>query len=121
MPISDYLAPTQDSAPSNGDAYDLRWQQCDQIDLPLAMLALTLTADLTGYLLLPLPQNIISTIDPHSVTNLQPLDTAEEPYFYTFKVQCTSCRETHPNWVSISRFVRLPHPSDPRIRTQAPP
>ncbi|KAL9615981.1 MAG: hypothetical protein Q9204_008633 [Flavoplaca sp. TL-2023a] len=50
------------------------------------MLALTLTAELTG------------------VTDLHPLDTSEEPYFYTFKVQCTSCRETHPNWVSISRF-----------------
>ncbi|KAL8731159.1 MAG: hypothetical protein Q9166_003566 [cf. Caloplaca sp. 2 TL-2023] len=52
----------------------------------LTMLALTLTADLTG------------------VTELVPLDTQEEPYFYTFKVQCTSCRETHPNWVSIGRF-----------------
>ncbi|KAL8934614.1 MAG: hypothetical protein Q9216_005815 [Gyalolechia sp. 2 TL-2023] len=51
------------------------------------MLALTLTADLVG------------------VTELLPLDTAEEPFFYTFKVQCTSCREIHPNWVSISRFV----------------
>ncbi|KAI4181360.1 MAG: hypothetical protein L6R41_006662 [Letrouitia leprolyta] len=50
------------------------------------MLALTLTADLAG------------------VTDLLPLDAAEEPFFYTFKVQCTSCRETHPNWVSISRF-----------------
>ncbi|KAL9024582.1 MAG: hypothetical protein Q9180_007859 [Flavoplaca navasiana] len=50
------------------------------------MLALTLTAELIG------------------VTDLHPLDTSEEPYFYTFKVQCTSCRETHPNWVSISRF-----------------
>ncbi|KAL8702920.1 MAG: hypothetical protein Q9201_003900 [Fulgogasparrea decipioides] len=50
------------------------------------MLALTLTADLSG------------------VTDLLPLDTADEPFFYTFKVQCTSCRETHPSWVSISRF-----------------
>ncbi|KAL6719486.1 hypothetical protein ACLMJK_003726 [Lecanora helva] len=50
------------------------------------MLALALTADLVG------------------VTDLVPLDTPEEPYFYTFKVQCTSCRETHPNYVSLSRF-----------------
>ncbi|KAF6228919.1 hypothetical protein HO133_007031 [Letharia lupina] len=50
------------------------------------MLALALTADLTG------------------VTDLLPLDTPDEPYFYTFKVQCTSCRETHPNWVSVSRY-----------------
>ncbi|KAL8689127.1 MAG: hypothetical protein Q9224_004715 [Gallowayella concinna] len=50
------------------------------------MLALTLTADLSG------------------VTDLLPLDTQDEPFFYTFKVQCTSCRETHPNWVSVNRF-----------------
>ncbi|KLU91575.1 hypothetical protein MAPG_10093, partial [Magnaporthiopsis poae ATCC 64411] len=31
-------------------------------------------------------------------------DTEENPFWYTFKVQCTSCRETHPNWVSVSRF-----------------
>ncbi|KAI9866854.1 MAG: hypothetical protein M1813_000796 [Trichoglossum hirsutum] len=46
------------------------------------MLALTLVADLTG------------------VTDLLPKDTPDNPYFYTFKVQCTSCRETHPNWES---------------------
>ncbi|MCJ1413995.1 hypothetical protein MMC32_000320 [Xylographa parallela] len=50
------------------------------------MLALTLTADLTG------------------VTNLSPLDTEDDPYFFTFKVQCTSCREIHPNWVNVNRF-----------------
>lgn len=50
------------------------------------MLALALTADLTG------------------VTELTPLDTSEEPFFYIFKVQCTSCREVHPNWVSVSRY-----------------
>ncbi|KAL2051260.1 hypothetical protein ABVK25_008509 [Lepraria finkii] len=50
------------------------------------MLALALKADLTG------------------VTNLLPLDTPEEPFFYIFKVQCTSCREVHPNWVSVSRY-----------------
>ncbi|KAI9894921.1 MAG: hypothetical protein M1814_000141 [Vezdaea aestivalis] len=44
------------------------------------MLALALTADLTG------------------VTNLRPKDTEDNPYYYTFKVQCTSCREIHPNW-----------------------
>jgi Eukaryotic protein of unknown function (DUF866) len=42
-----------------------------------------------------------------SVTDLRPVDTQENPYYYMFKVQCTSCRETHPNWVSISRFVSL--------------
>lgn len=51
------------------------------------------------------------------VTELRPKDTEEEPYYYTFKVQCSSCREMHPNWVSFTRFVRLffffitqPHP-----------
>ncbi|KAK0704718.1 hypothetical protein B0H67DRAFT_649135 [Lasiosphaeris hirsuta] len=50
------------------------------------MLALTLTAELAG------------------VTNLRPDDSAENPFWYTFKVQCTSCRETHPNPVSVSRY-----------------
>ncbi|KAL4800330.1 hypothetical protein BDV19DRAFT_353869 [Aspergillus venezuelensis] len=50
------------------------------------MLSLVLTAELTG------------------VTDLRPQDTEENPYYYTFKVQCTSCRETHPNWVSFNRF-----------------
>ncbi|MCJ1246439.1 hypothetical protein MMC30_003646 [Trapelia coarctata] len=50
------------------------------------MLALALTADLTG------------------VTDLTPIDTQDDPYFFTFKVQCTSCRETHPNWVNVNRF-----------------
>jgi len=50
------------------------------------MLALAITADLEG------------------ITDLAPQDTEENPFYYTFKVQCTSCREIHPNWVSISRF-----------------
>jgi hypothetical protein len=40
----------------------------------------------------------------HRVTNLRPTDAEDTPFYYTFKVQCTSCREIHPNWVSISRF-----------------
>ncbi|KAI6893990.1 hypothetical protein D0869_06003 [Hortaea werneckii] len=50
------------------------------------MLALAITADLNG------------------VTDLQPEDTEDNPFYYTFKVQCTSCREIHPNWVGVSRF-----------------
>ncbi|USW56785.1 Putative CXXC motif containing zinc binding protein [Septoria linicola] len=50
------------------------------------MLALTITAELEG------------------VTDLVPEDTEANPFYYTFKVQCTSCREIHPNWVSVSRF-----------------
>ncbi|KAL2843307.1 hypothetical protein BJY01DRAFT_215871 [Aspergillus pseudoustus] len=50
------------------------------------MLSLILSAELSG------------------VTDLRPQDTEENPYFFTFKVQCTSCREVHPNWVSFNRF-----------------
>jgi hypothetical protein len=46
----------------------------------------------------------ISKLTPARVTDLRPQDTEDAPFFYTFKVQCTSCRETHPNFVSISRF-----------------
>lgn len=40
----------------------------------------------------------------NGVTDLRPHDTQDAPFYYTFKVQCTSCRETHPNLVSVSRF-----------------
>ncbi|KAL2260772.1 hypothetical protein VTK26DRAFT_5126 [Humicola hyalothermophila] len=50
------------------------------------MYALTLTAELTG------------------VTNLRPQDTQDSQFWYTFKVQCTSCREVHPKPVAVSRF-----------------
>ncbi|KAK1761445.1 hypothetical protein QBC47DRAFT_370126 [Echria macrotheca] len=50
------------------------------------MYALTLTADLAG------------------VTNLRPDDTEASPFLYFFQVQCTSCRETHPNYVTVNRF-----------------
>ncbi|PSK59266.1 hypothetical protein B9Z65_3590 [Elsinoe australis] len=52
------------------------------------MLALALKAELEG------------------VTELRPQDTEDSPFYYTFKVQCTSCREVHPNWVSVSRFEK---------------
>jgi hypothetical protein len=42
------------------------------------------------------------------VTNLSPVDTPTDPYFYTFKVICGSCREVNDNWISISRQVHLP-------------
>ncbi|KKA28845.1 hypothetical protein TD95_000249 [Thielaviopsis punctulata] len=50
------------------------------------MFALYLTAELNG------------------VTNLRPNDSEEEPFWYTFTVQCTSCRETNPKPVAVSRF-----------------
>ncbi|KAL6702614.1 hypothetical protein ACN47E_001314 [Coniothyrium glycines] len=40
----------------------------------------------------------------NGVTDLRPQDTEDSPFYYTFTVQCTSCRETHPNLVSVSRF-----------------
>jgi hypothetical protein len=39
------------------------------------------------------------------VTDLRPDDTPENNFWYTFKVQCGSCREVHPNYVNVSRFV----------------
>ncbi|KAF2447780.1 DUF866-domain-containing protein [Karstenula rhodostoma CBS 690.94] len=50
------------------------------------VLALALSAELNG------------------VTDLRPIDTEDSPFHYTFKVQCTSCRETHPNFVTMTRF-----------------
>ncbi|KAK4132950.1 DUF866 domain protein [Trichocladium antarcticum] len=49
------------------------------------MFALTLTAELAG------------------VTNLRPKDDKENQFWYTFKVQCTSCREIHPNAIGVNR------------------
>ncbi|EPS32693.1 hypothetical protein PDE_07653 [Penicillium oxalicum 114-2] len=56
------------------------------------MLTLSLTAELEG------------------VTGLKPTDTEENPYYFTFKVQCTGCRETHPKWVTFNRFEKLEIP-----------
>ncbi len=48
--------------------------------------------------------NRLTARDTSRVTDLRPQDTQEAPFHYTFKVQCTSCRETHANMVSVSRF-----------------
>lgn len=39
------------------------------------------------------------------VTKLEPQVDSDSPeeYYYSFQVQCTSCRETHPNQVQVSR------------------
>jgi hypothetical protein len=39
------------------------------------------------------------------VTSLTPVDTLENPYFYTFKVVCNSCHEVNDSWITISRQV----------------
>jgi hypothetical protein len=49
---------------------------------------------------------VIGSTNICSVTDLLPQDTEDEPFHYTFKVQCTSCREIHPNWVTVNRHVR---------------
>lgn len=36
--------------------------------------------------------------------DLQPTDTAEDPFEYTFEIQCTSCREQHEKEITINRF-----------------
>ncbi|KAK9466393.1 hypothetical protein V1512DRAFT_167874 [Lipomyces arxii] len=38
------------------------------------------------------------------VTELRPVDSEDSPYTYAFKVQCTSCRETHPNFVELTAY-----------------
>lgn len=38
------------------------------------------------------------------VTDLQPLDTPQSPFEYSFRIECTGCREVHPKPVSINRF-----------------
>ncbi|KAJ6113486.1 hypothetical protein N7523_006803 [Penicillium sp. IBT 18751x] len=48
--------------------------------------------------------SLILSAELEGVTGLQPTDTEENPYFYTFRVKCTSCHEMHPNWVSFNRF-----------------
>lgn len=45
-----------------------------------------------------------------NVTDLKPVD--EQSYTYFVKVQCTSCREEHPNVVGISREVSQHHESN---------
>ncbi|KAF5004633.1 hypothetical protein FDECE_8871 [Fusarium decemcellulare] len=44
------------------------------------------------------------TAELQGVTNLRPDDTQDNPFWYMFKVQCTSCRETHANYVGVNRF-----------------
>ncbi|KAF3921156.1 hypothetical protein ABW21_db0201838 [Orbilia brochopaga] len=44
------------------------------------------------------------TAELQGVTNLRPNDSEESPFYYTFKLQCTSCREIHPNWVGVSKY-----------------
>ncbi|KAI1826823.1 hypothetical protein F4861DRAFT_495311 [Xylaria intraflava] len=47
---------------------------------------------------------LILTAEMNGVTSFRPKDSEASPFWYTFTVQCTSCRETHPKPVSVSRF-----------------
>ncbi|OAA41354.1 hypothetical protein NOR_05432 [Metarhizium rileyi] len=47
---------------------------------------------------------LIIKAEQTGVTNLRPDDTQDNPFWYMFKVQCTSCRETHDNYVGVNRF-----------------
>ncbi|GJC85832.1 UPF0587 protein C2D10.03c [Colletotrichum liriopes] len=60
------------------------------------MFALALTAELNG---------ISNSFANLRVTNLRPDDSEGNPFWYTFKVQCTSCREVHDKPIGVSRFV----------------
>ncbi|KAI5298818.1 hypothetical protein KEM56_003758 [Ascosphaera pollenicola] len=51
-----------------------------------------------------MPYSLLLTAELQGITNLHPKDSEEAPYYYTFRVQCTSCREEHPNAVSFNRY-----------------
>ena len=70
------------------------------------MLALTLAAELQGYSYLH-PSLWRTDWHPSRVVDLVPVDTQENPFYYMFKIECTSCRNQHDSWVSISRHVRF--------------
>lgn len=39
-----------------------------------------------------------------NVTDLEPLNTPQSPYEYTFTIECTKCREVHDKPVTINTF-----------------
>ncbi|KAK9478165.1 hypothetical protein V1514DRAFT_331796 [Lipomyces japonicus] len=49
-----------------------------------------------------MPLALALRADLDGVTDLVPFDSVESPYVFTFKVECTSCREVHPNWVDLT-------------------
>lgn len=40
----------------------------------------------------------------NNVTDLQPVDTPEEPFEYKFTIECTRCRTQHDKPITINRF-----------------
>ncbi|GEQ69757.1 hypothetical protein JCM33374_g3431 [Metschnikowia sp. JCM 33374] len=39
-----------------------------------------------------------------NVTDVEPVDYPESPFEYTFRIECTKCREVHGKPVTINRF-----------------
>lgn len=39
-----------------------------------------------------------------NVTDLEPVDTPESPYEYTFQIECTKCRTIHDKDIHMNRF-----------------
>jgi len=50
------------------------------------------------------------------VSQLQPVDSKEQPKFYVFRVQCTSCWEVHDKAIGMSRWDKV---ALPRSRGEA--
>lgn len=48
--------------------------------------------------------NLKASAELANVTNLQPVDTPESPFEYTFIIECTKCRQVHDKPVSINRY-----------------
>jgi hypothetical protein len=42
----------------------------------------------------------------NNVTNLRPQDSTQQPFEYNFKIQCTKCRETHDNVITINLYEK---------------
>ncbi|ODV87826.1 hypothetical protein CANARDRAFT_193326 [[Candida] arabinofermentans NRRL YB-2248] len=50
--------------------------------------------------------HLFLTAELSNVTGLIPVDTVDQPFEYTFKIQCTACRETHPKQISINLYEK---------------
>lgn len=66
--------------------------------------SVNLLAETNGYVNILLPSPVVMKTNINSLTALTPIDTEDSPYHYTFTVTCTSCREAHPNPISLTRF-----------------
>lgn len=51
-------------------------------------------------------QHLYLTAELNNVTGLKPQDSLTQPYEYTFKIQCTKCREVHENPVTVNLYEK---------------